>query len=135
MLSAQGSVSQTVSGIKVSQTIAQQATTGTTTSAKIILSQGFQQSKISNKTIVNQAITTLIYPNPIVDFINFKFSDPIEGKINFSLFDIHGRLVFYEEKEAIQNILTITNLTLANGEYFAKLEAKKYFFTTKIIKL
>ena len=135
MLSAQGGVASTSKGVKVSQTIAQQGAIGTSATKKAIVSQGFQQSKISNATIVkNDAINTLVYPNPVEDIVNFKFSAPVEGKIAVSIFDIHGRLLLYQEKEAEDTILTITNLLLAAGEYFVKLDGNRYSFATTILK-
>ena len=135
MLSAQGGVATTSKGVKVSQTIAQQGAIGTSATKKAIVSQGFQQSKISNAAIVkNDAINTLVYPNPVEDVVNFKFSAPVEGKIAVSIFDIHGRLLLYQEKEAEDTILTITNLLLAAGEYFVKLDGNRYSFATTILK-
>jgi hypothetical protein len=135
MLSAQGGVATTSKGVKVTQTIAQQGAIGTAASKKVILGQGFQQSKISNvQPIANDAITTLVYPNPVVDFVNFKFSLPVNGKIAVSIFDIHGRLLLFQEKEASDNILTINNLLLAAGEYFVKLDGNRYSFSTTILK-
>lgn len=135
MLSAQGGVATTSKGVKVSQTIAQQATIGTSVGKKAVVSQGFQQSKVSKIAIVkNDAIATLVYPNPVEDMVNFKFSAPVEGKIAVSIFDIHGRLLLFQEKEAESNVLTITNLLLAAGEYFVKLDGNKYSFATTILK-
>ena len=68
MMAAQGGVVATSQGYKVSQTIAQQGTVGTFASKSGIVSQGFQQSKISNKApLQTDLITTLVYPNPIID--------------------------------------------------------------------
>lgn len=135
MLSAQGGVATTSKGLKVSQTIAQQGATGTSVTKKVVLSQGFQQSKISNAAIAQiDAIATLVYPNPVVDEVNFKFSAPVNGKIAVSIFDIHGRLLLFQEKEAVDNILTLNNLLLAAGEYFVKLDGNKYSFSTTILK-
>jgi hypothetical protein len=135
MLSAQGKSATTNKGIKVTQTIAQQSSIGTSSKGKVIVSSGFQQSKISNvQPIVNDAITTLVYPNPIEDIINFKFSSPVNGKIAVSIYDIHGRLLVFQEKEAENNLLTINNLLLAAGEYFVKLDGERYSFSTTILK-
>ena len=136
MLSSQGSVATTFKGVKVSQTIAQQSVIGTSVIGKKIISQGFQQSAISNKAVISSGpISTKVYPNPITDFVNFKFSVPIQGTIGFSIFDIHGRFLYHQDKKAIGNILTIDNLILAEAEYIIELKAKNYSFTTKIIKL
>lgn len=135
MLSAQGGVATTSKGVKVSQTVAQQVAIGTATTKKGIVSQGFQQSKISKTAILtNDAITTLVYPNPVDDVVNFKFSAPVNGKIAVSIFDIHGRLLLFQEKEAIENVVTINNLLLAAGEYFVKLDGKHYSFASTILK-
>ena len=135
MLSAHGGVATTPTGIKVTHTIAQQGVSGTSTTKKVILGQGFQQSKISNiQRIANDAITTLVYPNPVVDIVNFKFSAPVTGKIAISIFDIHGRLILFQEKEAIDTTLTISNLLIASGEYVVKLDGNRYSFTTTILK-
>jgi hypothetical protein len=135
MLSAQGGVVATSTGVKVSQTIAQQAAVGTFSSKNGIISQGFQQSKISKSApIKTNLISTLVYPNPIVDVVNFKLSQPVEGKITVSIFDINGRLVLFQEKELVDTTLTITNIMLASGEYFVKLEGQNYAFGTAIIK-
>ncbi len=135
MLSAQGRVITTSKDVKVSQTVAQQSVIGTSSNNKMIVSQGFQQSKVSNAAIVaNDVITTTVYPNPITDNVNFKFSSPIIGKIKITLFDIHGRLLLYQEKEAVDTILKITNLQLAEGEYIVRLDGSRYSFTTTIIK-
>ena len=92
MLSAQGGVATTSKGVKVSQTVAQQGAIGTSSAKKVILSQGFQQSKISNTAISQvDAIATLVYPNPVVESVNFTFSTPVSGKIAVSVFDIHGQ--------------------------------------------
>jgi hypothetical protein len=136
MIAAQGGVVATSKGYKVSQSIAQQGTVGTYTSKKGIVSQGFQQSKISNKApLITDAITTLVYPNPVLDVVNFKLSKPVDGKIAVSFFDVNGRLIFSQEKELVNNTITITNLMLASGEYFVKLEGNNYSFGTAILKL
>jgi hypothetical protein len=135
MLSAHGGVATTSTGIKVTHTIAQQGVIGTSSTKKVILGQGFQQSKISNvQPITNDAITTLVYPNPVVDIVNFTFSAPVTGKIAVSIFDIHGRLILFQEKEAIDSTLTISNLLIASGEYVVKLDGNRYSFTTTILK-
>jgi hypothetical protein len=135
MLSAQGGVSATSNGFKVSQTIAQQATVGTFASKSGIVSQGFQQSKISNKApLQTDLITTLVYPNPVVDVVNFKLSKPVDGKIRVSFFDTNGRIVHFQERELLNNTITITNLMLSAGEYFVRLEGNNYSFGTAILK-
>ncbi len=135
MLSANGQVASTSKGVKVSQSIGQQSTTGTAVQGKMIVSQGFQQSKSSIAAIKSLPENkTTVYPNPFSDYINFRMSNPVEGKIKFSLFDVQGRLLVYQEKEAQDQELTVSNLNLPAGEYFVKLEGSNYVYSTAILK-
>jgi hypothetical protein len=45
-----------------------------------------------------------------------------------------GRLVASQEKPATDTILTITDLSLAEGQYFVKLSAKNYNYSTNLLK-
>jgi len=134
MLSSQGT-STFVGGYKISQTIGQQSAIGNYRGSDIIVGQGFQQSR-SMKTAKAPVISiiTTTYPNPFVDQINFEFSSVITGPIKFSLYDVMGRLVASQEKSAIDTILTIYELSLAEGEYFVKLSAKNYNYSTNLLK-
>ena len=135
MLSAQGSVAVTAKGLIVSQSIAQQSNIGTFGKGKVMVSQGFQQSKLTAKPATNSsAISTVVYPNPFVDFVSFRFSTPVTGKISISIFDLHGRLLLSKEKEAVGNILTVDNLVLPAGEYAIKLHGNRFYFNTTILK-
>jgi len=134
MLSSQGTTT-TAGGYKVSQTIGQQGATGNFRSSDVIVGQGFQQSnnmKIVKAPVITVSTTT--YPNPFINQINFEFSSVVSGPIKFSLYDIMGRLVAYQEKEAIDTILTINELTLTEGEYFVKLSSKNYNYSTNLLK-
>lgn len=134
MLSSQGT-STTAGGFKVSQTIGQLSVIGNYRGSDVIVGQGFQQSR-NMKTVKAPVITvtTTTYPNPFVDQINFEFSSVISGPIKFSLYDVMGRLVAYQEKTATDTILTINELSLAEGEYFVKLSAKNYNYSTNLLK-
>lgn len=135
-LSSQGkSIKVNSNGITVSQSIGQISPIGNYNSSNLIVGQGFIQSvlmKTNNDSKVS--IETIAYPNPFIDIIHFKFSLPVSGIIKFSLFDISGRLIFYKEKMAIDNVLTIDNLFIAQGEYLVKLDANKYKFSTILLK-
>jgi len=134
MLSSQGT-STTVGVLKVSQTIGQLSVIGNYRGTDLIVGQGFQQSHLM-KTIKSPVITvvTTTYPNPFIDHINFEFSSVISGPIKFSLYDVLGRLVASEEKRATDTLLTISELSLAEGQYFVKLSAKNYNYSTNLLK-
>jgi hypothetical protein len=135
MLSSQGTSTHTSGGVTVRQTIGQQSVIGNYRNSDIIVGQGFLQSnKMKTALPPVITITTITYPNPFIDRVNFQFSSPITGPIKVALFDIMGRLVYYKEKMAVDNTLTIDNLSFAQGEYFAKLTAKNYTYTTNLLK-
>lgn len=135
MLSSQGTTSRTSTGIILRQTVGQQSAIGNYRDSNFIVGQGFQQSN-KMKTAVPPVIsvTTTTYPNPFVDSVNFQFSLPVSGPIKISLFDVMGRLVYYKQKVSINNTLTIENLSFAQGEYFVKLTAKNYTYSTNLLK-
>lgn len=136
MLSSQGTSKVLPNGIYVSQTIGQQSVTGNYTSDNKTFGQGFQQSVwskyISSNT--NNSITTITYPNPFVATINFQFSLPIKEPIKVSVFDVRGRLIFTQEKQAINNILSIDLQNLASSNYLVQLSAQNFIYYTQILK-
>ena len=137
MLSAQASSVKTSNGKMVKQTIGQLSVVGNSQNKKIAFSQGFQQSntrKVAPSSVKSLIVTTL-YPNPISDFINFKFSASIKGPIKIAFFDLLGRKVFSTEKEAIQNNISLKDIDLPQGEYIVKLNALNYEYTTKTLKV
>ena len=134
MLSSQGATSL-AGGFKVSQTIGQQSVIGNYRGTDVMVGQGFQQSFLMKSVKAPViTITTSTYPNPFIDQINFEFSTDISGPIKFSLYDVMGRLVATQEKQATDTILTITELSLAEGEYFVKLSAKNFNYSTNLLK-
>jgi hypothetical protein len=136
MLSAQGSSTVLPNGIFVSQSIGQQSVIGNSTKEGVTYGQGFQQSvwfKYINNNYGN-SITTTTYPNPFVSTINFQFSNPIKEPISIAIFDIRGRMIFSQEKRAIENILTIELPQLASSNYLVQLTAANYTYYTQILK-
>jgi hypothetical protein len=136
MLSSQESTSRTSTSIILRQTISQRSAIGNYRNSNIIVGQGFLQSK-TMKTAIAPVITikTITYPNPFIDKVNFQFSAPIAGPIKITLFDVMGRLVYSKEKlSADNNTLTLENLSFAQGEYFVKLSAKNYTYSTNLLK-
>ena len=136
MLSIQGINAKLKNGMLVHQSVGQQSTTGNYNSSKVIVVQGYIQSMVSvTKTnpVIN-AITAVLYPNPFIDVLNFRFSAPIEGNVLVSIFDVRGRLVYHKETKPISNVVTISELYFSEGNYFVKLEAKDVIYSSQIIK-
>ena len=136
MLSSQGSSQTLTNGLYVSQTIGQQSVIGTYTVDGKTYGQGFQQSLWSKyiSSSVNNTITTITYPNPFISSINFQFSQPIKETISVALFDVRGRLVYSENKNAIDNILTLELPNLASSNYLVRLTSNNYTYYTQILK-
>ena len=136
MLSSQGTSKTLPNGIFVSQTIGQQSVIGNYTKDGKTYGQGYQQSVWSKyiSSNSNNAITTVTYPNPFVSTINFQFSQAIKEPISVSVFDIRGRLIFSQEKQALGNILTIDLPNLASSNYLVHLSTPNYTYYTQILK-
>ena len=136
MLSSQGSSQTLTNGLYVSQTIGQQSVIGNYTVDGKTYGQGFQQSLWSKyiSSSVNNTITTITYPNPFISSINFQFSQPIKETISVALFDVRGQLVYSENKNAIDNILTLELPNLASSNYLVRLISNNYTYYTQILK-
>lgn len=136
MLSSQGKSTITSDGFYVSQSIGQQSAVGNSKKDGVYYSQGFQQSIWGSyiRSTMNNSITTITYPNPFVETINFQFSQAITDVISVMVFDIRGRLVFQVEKRAVQNTLTVELPMLASSNYLVRLTAPNYNYYTQIIK-
>jgi hypothetical protein len=136
MQSSQGSSIQLPNGVYVSQTIGQQSVIGNHNKDDILVGQGYQQSNwykfVSSNE--NNVISTVVYPNPFVDVINFRFSEVIQGPINVLVFDINGRIVLQLDKLTDQNILTIDMPNLPEAQFLVKLSTPNFTYHTQIIK-
>jgi hypothetical protein len=135
-LSAQGTSKELSNGIYVSQTIGQQSVIGNYTKDDKTYGQGFQQSTWSKYVISssNNPISTVAYPIPFLNYINFQFSEPINEQIHLELFDVRGRLVFQTDQLPTGNLLTIEMPILASTNYLVKLTASNYTYYTQILK-
>ena len=139
MLSSQGASTKTPNGLIVRQTVGQQSLTGTSANKDYVIMQGFQQSLwgkyiASNNVDATEGITTTTYPNPFTQNINFQFSKPITDEISISIFDVLGRMIYEQNRKAVNDILTIDLSGLPSSEYLLYLRTNKLNYYTKIIK-
>ena len=134
MISCQGGSSFSSNENKVLFTVGQQSVIGSTTNG-FSFQQGFQQSNwgkfIEQNTI---SISTLVYPNPFKDIVNFSFSKSPGNDISLVVFDLVGRLVYSEVIKNESNLISVNLNNLSSAEYFVKLTANNYIFSTNIIK-
>ena len=137
MFGSQGKSIVLRNGIFVSQSIGQQSLYGSLSNKSVIVQQGFQQSAKSNfyKVFPFAVLSTIIYPNPVTDVVNFKFSSEVTGFIKISILSAAGRQVYSGEKYVMGTILTIESLGyLPAGVYVVYLSSLNYKYTGKIIK-
>lgn len=138
MLSVQGSFALLPNKVIVYQTIGQQSISGNYIKSNLVINHGYQQS-ISHvqysRSVPKDLIITKTYPNPVSEVLNFEFSSSINGIIKVMIFDMLGKVVFYQENKASGNMLTIDNIYLPEGKYLVKLTSENYNYSTKILKL
>lgn len=139
MISSQGNSTKMSNGLIVKQTVGQQSLTGTSKNNNYVVMQGFQQSVwakyiASSKIEAIDGIKTIIYPNPFTANVNFQFSKPITGIINVTIYDVLGRLILEENKNAIESILTLDLSFLPTSVYLIRLQTSNLNYFTKIIK-
>ena len=135
MLSSQEAKTIINKDLAVRQTIGQQSLIGNFRNTSFIVSQGFQQSnKVATAVPEIISISTITYPNPVIDKVNFRFSSTVLGPIKITIFDTMGRLIYSKEKIPIDNLLTIDNLSFSQGEYIVRLSAKNYHYSTNLLK-
>ena len=134
MISAQGESVTTANGQFVRYSVGQQSVTGTSSNG-FVVQQGFQQSnwgKILDQNTIS--ITTIAYPNPFVNEINFSFSTSPGEKISAYVFDVLGRLVYSEDVKNENNSITLSLLHLSTAEYLVKLTSDTFVHSAKILK-
>ena len=137
MFSSQGKNLVLKNGMVVSQSIGQQSVFGSFSNSTFIVQQGFQQNAVFklSRAVLSGGVTTTVYPNPFLDVVKFEFSSEIRGPVEVQLFGVSGRVLFRDEKFAMQNIITLESLGyLARGEYLVVLSALNYRYVCKIIK-
>lgn len=72
---------------------------------------------------------TSIYPNPVKsDFLNILFSHPVDGDVSYTIFDLTGKVVQFEELNGNNTVLFKIRLTenMASGMYYLKMNSKAH---------
>jgi hypothetical protein len=121
----------------IQQSIGQSSAIGTFNNAGFTLRQGFIQPNVLAKIVdVNMSIDleATFYPNPFVSIVNFQFTKPIASEISISVYDLLGRLVFYQKNNAANSILTIDLSTLQDAMYLVRLLGNNLNYSAKILK-
>lgn len=134
MISSQGASITTASGLKVTQTIGQQSTIGSSTGS-VIVQQGYQQSYWQSyiQKTTNTINNIKLYPNPASDILNFNFGDITNLPITILLYDVNGRLVYNQKLQVINSKLSIDVSKLNAGMYLVKLQGANLNYYSKIL--
>ena len=134
-IASQGSIFISAKDIQINQSIGQQSISGTSNYKGYVVQQGFQQSNWSKIFEQNTiSISTIVYPNPFKDILKFSFSKSPGNVIGLVVFDLVGRLVYSEVVKNDANLISVNLNNLPSAEYFVKLTANNYIFSTKVIK-
>ncbi len=108
----------------------------TVTNGNTILTQGFHQTNLT-VTAIGQLqaadMSLKVYPNPTSDFIKIELENET-GPINYSLFDLNGKLIFQDIITDINAKIPMSNYE--TGVYFLEVsnKNKRVLQTFKIVK-
>ncbi len=98
--------------------------------------RGLWSSPVFNATLSvseHQLYNTLsIYPNPSENNITINWNENFD--VELRLFDINGRIVYYEKDKKLNTSQQIDISHLNSGFYFLRINSKKGIATRKIIK-
>jgi len=132
-----GSSEELSSGYYISYSIGQLSVIGKSDQNNLVICQGFQQPielSICYDDCNPTNILTILYPNPFVDTIYFKFLGKMNEEILITIYDVFGRIVYQKSKPPIDNEVIIEGLNFVNGNYIIDLKTLNYSYTSKVIK-
>ena len=99
-----------------------------------ILTQGFQQSRLTPSTIFeleDAGISVNIAPNPTTDFIHL-YIDDFKG-VNYQLYDFNGKIIRQADVNTAETMISFSNLSYA--VYFLRImKGTQIIKTFQIIK-
>ncbi|MEA1887903.1 MAG: T9SS type A sorting domain-containing protein [Bacteroidota bacterium] len=104
----------------------------------LILTQGFQQSKLLVTGInlnPEHEIDVILFPNPAKDILNIRFSEPLNGETMIFLSGPDGRLI---DTEIIKPGVLVKEINMQKypaGNYFIRMKNGDKHNVYKIIKL
>tara|TARA_Y100000766_G_scaffold184752_1_gene158638 strand:+ start:674 stop:1174 length:501 start_codon:yes stop_codon:yes gene_type:complete len=133
MISLQGNTSFDTNGYTITQTVGQISLIG---NSKNII-QGFQQpywnQLISNSSLVDE-IKISHFPNPVINSLQFNFSNYSNGTIKLLVFDFSGRVLIEQNIRILESKSIIDLKKLPTGNFLIYLRNDKINYYTKIIK-
>ncbi|MFO7756818.1 MAG: T9SS type A sorting domain-containing protein [Bacteroidales bacterium] len=113
-------------------------TTAESSDGSLILTQGFQQSKLIIDGIElnpELGVEVTVYPNPVNEIVNIKFSEQLKGETMIFLSGPDGRLIYNEALKPGVLIREIYMDSYPSGTYFLRIQNGNKLNVYKIIKL
>jgi hypothetical protein len=102
----------------------------------IIITQGFQQSKLTITTIEElpeSEFSITAFPNPANDFVYLKSNLNESDDVYFTMFDLNGKIVMQDKINS--TLEKVSFRALKSGVYFIKISLNnKEMKTIKVIK-
>ena len=100
--------------------------TETYSKTEIILTQGFQQSRLEVDTRVTDRgseWSIMVFPNPVTDELKIDFFGDYRGKISIELFDMKGRKIIHQsmDKSSLRDVYTLGINNIERGIYILKI--------------
>lgn len=136
MVSVQGGVYTTLTGLVFSQSVGQLSVIGSTTTPKHTFQQGFQQSFVSlfENKVEKLSLAVTVYPNPFMDSFTITISNPLKEVATISIVTLLGQQVYQTQLAPFQNEKTISFGSYPTGTYIIQLVSSSQTITKKIIK-
>ncbi|WP_298371316.1 T9SS type A sorting domain-containing protein [uncultured Lutibacter sp.] len=119
----------------IQQSIGQSSVIGTFQSDRIALRQGFIQPPLISSEIILEETTieAIIYPNPFESSINITFNENLKEQLSIFIFDMLGRVVYQNNREASQKI-NINLSNLASAQYILNITSGNKKFKANLVK-
>ena len=89
---------------------------------------------INNTTdLFNKNDDPKIYPQPMTDFANFEFKQPLSQASTFTLFDLLGNKILSKNLQKQQQQFTLNRGSLSAGTYIYHIQTQKDIYSGKVI--
>ncbi len=96
----------------------------TYSSDNVVLTQGFLQSNLTVTNVVNikdnNSIELQVFPNPVSDFLNLKYTAVKETSLSFYLYNLNGSLIHSKNANSKDYSETIDFRQFQGGTYILK---------------
>ncbi len=119
----------------VQQSVGQSSVIGTFRNGDMTARQGFIQPPIKVQRVFEDEsnLDATIFPNPFSSSIQIIFNEKVEGLISIDVYDVLGRLVHHEEKQAAGQ-MSIELEKLSSAQYVLLVSTETKQFKANILK-